>query len=861
MRRTTVAKYLLVIMLSAASVASNAMFRFPFVLPLPVISPPTLAISEEKSTDGSWTLSWTASAGATTYILEESAGGGSFGEVYRGSGRSKTIEGKRANIEYYYRIKACQSYRCSVASPAKKVRLEYAHPSTLAGIPASSANGTFTVRWSMPKLKMHTAELQRKSPGSSGWTTVVGRGRSSSKAQSNLTSGTYSYRLVRYISPYIRPPFYFGRSYPQLRKQQKTEASKSVVVAKPGKPSVVIYGEGGESPQSEVMPMGTDSDRDGVRDDVQKKIEEKYGKNTPVTNYSMDMAKGFQKLLSGALSHKQINQQLTQINHLNECIQNKTNAKDAGLQFLLPEQLNTVARTRAYLKAAAEAYDKAGPPNVKPCGSKAKTRGPTVMNGLVASSQGGGMLRGNSNASARLNPPNLKDYDVFFINGVMNTREYAKETKKKLERMLNQKVVKLEYNKNHMLGQLFDLWVHKVGEIEVDKTGTIGFWQLVRTVAFPGDNIRKALYEWLDPDRDIGHWAEKDLKRMIETAKTALNQNKKVITVAHSEGNFFYRNIHKALNQWNSTKTQQCFAGIGFATPLSSKHGNYGYITSTNDKVINLVRDFWNSTLVANITVPQGHGGDLLGHGMQNVYLSHPVSLRQLKTELDQVTNRLNESCKIKKEKKKQPQKQPKPPLSCSSPVGKGGGQGQYSYSYPIKNTTAHKVEISFEAYNIPDRIKITANGKKIAQTNGYVGGYHQWQINYEPMIHGKEFVAHVDAPNGGTAWQLCIDCEGSSCGGNIKRKKVYYGFLDSRNWKCNNYQIDGHNVNQNGEKYLSVGKHSFSASCSCNTIGRFCTNPFYGFPVIFASGSSCFNPRSNKSCSILSGSKVLGFK
>ena len=104
MRRTTVAKYLLVIMLSAASVASNAMFRFPFVLPLPVISPPTLAISEEKSTDGSWTLSWTVSAGATTYILEESAGGGAFGEVYRGSGRSKTIEGKRANIEYYYRI-------------------------------------------------------------------------------------------------------------------------------------------------------------------------------------------------------------------------------------------------------------------------------------------------------------------------------------------------------------------------------------------------------------------------------------------------------------------------------------------------------------------------------------------------------------------------------------------------------------------------------------------------------------------------------------------------------------------------------------------------------------------------------------
>jgi len=624
---------------------------------------------------------------------------------------------------------------------------------------------------------------------------------------------------------------------------------------------IPVYGNNQESPQSKVMPLGTDSDRDGVRDDVQEKIKQKFGKNKTVTNYSIDMAKGFQKVLSGALSHKQINEQLTQINHLNECIQNKTNAKDAGLQFLLPEQLNTVARTRAYLKAAAEAYDKAGPPKAKPCGSKAKTRSQTDINGAVASSQRGGVLSSNSNARARLN---LNGYELFFINGVLNDKENARETERNLKRMLNQKTVALEYNKNHMLGQIFDLWVHKVGELEVDKTGTLGFWQLVGAVALPVGNVRKALYDWLDPDRDIGHWAEKDLKRMIQSAKKALNQNKKVIIVAHSEGNFFYRNIYKALNQWNSTKTQQCFAGIGFATPLSSKPGNYDYITSSNDRVINLVRNFWNSTLAANITVPQGHGGSLLGHGMQEVYLSHPVSLLKLKTELHQVTNRLNKSCKIKKEQPiKEPKKEPKPQLSCAAPVGKGGGQGRYSYSYPIKNTRPHKVEISFEAYNIPDSIKITANGKKIAQTNGLVGGYHQWQIDYDPIKHGKEFVASVDAPNGGTAWKLCIDCEGSSCGGNIKRKKVHYSFIDSNYWKCHSYKIDGQTVSRYGEKYLSVGKHSFSASCTCDSkINSFCTNAFFGFPVISASGSSCsFNPRNNESCSILYGSKVLEVK
>ena len=179
-----------------------------------------------------------------------------------------------------------------------------------------------------------------------------------------------------------------------------------------------------ESDQSKVMPLGTDSDRDGVRDDVQKKIKAKFGKNTAVTNYTIGMAKSFQKVLSGSLSHKQVNQQVAQINHLNECIQNKTNDSGAGLQFLLPEQLNTVSRTRAYLKAAAEAYDKAGPPIVKPCASSTRslTGGLTSMEAFVIGNMGGGMLKGRSNTRAKLNPPNLKGYDVIFINGLRNDK-------------------------------------------------------------------------------------------------------------------------------------------------------------------------------------------------------------------------------------------------------------------------------------------------------------------------------------------------------------------------------------------------------------------------------------------------------
>ena len=596
--------------------------------------------------------------------------------------------------------------------------------------------------------------------------------------------------------------------------------------------------------------LGTDSDRDGIRDDVQKKIKAKFGKNTTVTNYTMGMAKSFQKILLGApsnggtLSHKSVNQEVAKIKHLDTCIQNKTNANGAGLQFLLPEQLNTVARTRAYLKAAAEAYDKAGPPIIKPCASSTRslTGGLTSKEAFIIGNIGGGILKGRSNTRAKLTPPNLKGYDVIFINGLRNDKRKALDGEDRLNEILGTNTVKLEWNENHMLGQFFDLWVHKVGEIQVDKTGTWRFWlSLYFGLIKPDNTINQTLSEWLDPHRALGFWAEKDSKRMTKRAKTALKNHKKVIIVAHSEGNFFYRNIHKALNKWDSTKTQQCSAGIGFAPLLSSKPGNYDYITSKNDRHINAARMVWPNILKANIDIPPGHG-------LLDSYLLHDRSLQRFKIDMKEAVNKLDKSCVTKK---------------CANPLGKSGGHGAHQYTYALKDTSAHTVEISFEAYNIPDRIKITANGETIAQTNGLVGGYHQWQVDYDPKKHGKEFIAHVDAPDGGTAWKLCIDCEGSSCGGNIKRKKVHYSFIDSKFWDCDNYKIDGQTVNRFGEMSLSVGKHSFSASCTCNRESdSFCEKPFFGFPVIYVSGTACsFNPRKNSSCSMVNGNRLLEVK
>ena len=546
--------------------------------------------------------------------------------------------------------------------------------------------------------------------------------------------------------------------------------------------------------------LGPDRNMNDIRDDIERAIDTHF--TGTIRTQTREMAKSYQKVLSGTLNNKQINQQVAEIERLNTAIRDATDDKaETGYRFIAHRQLNTVDRTRTYLKRAAEAFDAERPPLVN-----------------------------NSNNNSK-ESSDLADYDIYFINGVMNSEDKANDSRKKLQEILNKDLKEPLYNKNHLLGQFFDIYVQKTGEERVDKTGTGGFWKFVFRIIPAAGQIALALPQWLDPERDIGYWAEKDLESMIKLTKESLENDKKVIVVPHSEGNFFYRKIHQALNQWNSKKTQQCFAGIGVATPLSSKHGNYNYITNSNDTVINLVRKFWYSTLDANITVPKGYNADSTGHGMQETYLSHSTPVNRLKSEFKQVVDKLDKSCK-----------------SCAEYVAKTGKQGEHQYTYPLGNNAVRQIEISFEAYNIPDRLKITANGETIVDSDGLVSGFHQWKVDYDPKKHGTELTAHVDAPRDGTKWKLCIDCEGSFCEDHIKRKDVFYNFRTDRYWKCKNHKINGLRVSRSGTKRLSIGRHIFSADCDCthkndSGIASPCTvDP--GYASLIVKGTICDSRR-----------------
>lgn len=442
------------------------------------------------------------------------------------------------------------------------------------------------------------------------------------------------------------------------------------------------------------------------------------------------------------------------------------------------------------------------------------------------------------------------DYDFYFINGVSNSKKDAEQNQEKLNSQLGAESTELLWNKNDFLLEYHDLYVEKVGEANNPRFDTTPWWLMMYGLASLNSNLLSSIAELSYPTRDVGFWSENDLDTMVHRIKQSLNANKKTVALVHSQGNFFYRNIWQELDQWDSEKTDQCFAGIGFASTLSNPVGNYEWITSNNDAVINSVRVFWGDTLQSNITVPFHYNGSYIGHELDEIYLSHPDSLNRFKDSnnglLKQTTDLLDSTCKDD---------------NCLTPLGDKGGQGQRQYTYNLTDTTAHTVEISFEAYNIPDRITITANGNTIAQTNGYVSGFHQWKIDYDPDIHGTEFVAHIDAPNGGTKWNLCIDCEGSDCQGQIKRKTVSYRFNSTQHWSCNNHKINGSPVPSVGSITLSVGSHQFSGGCVCNDNHEtFCNKPeTFGYPSLSVSNSTCGAWNNNNiDCNLAYGSRTV---
>ena len=99
----------------------------PVIVDPPTAPPvPTLTAPPYAAATSPYTVSWTASAGATYYVLERSANNGiSFSVVYLGADTSTSVITQFAGI-IKFRVKACNDNVCSSYSFAKSTTVETA---------------------------------------------------------------------------------------------------------------------------------------------------------------------------------------------------------------------------------------------------------------------------------------------------------------------------------------------------------------------------------------------------------------------------------------------------------------------------------------------------------------------------------------------------------------------------------------------------------------------------------------------------------------------------------------------------------------------------------------------------------------
>jgi YD repeat-containing protein len=157
---------------------------------LPPASAPTLTVPATV-TSGSYTVSWTAVGGATSYKLDESSNGGAWTQIHNASGMSKAVSGKTAGT-YAYRVTACNGGGCGPTSTVVSVvDIDPPTGAPVVSAPASNTTGSYTVSWT--SVAGATTYSLAEQVNSGAWAGIYSNS-GTSFGLSGKAIGTYSYR-------------------------------------------------------------------------------------------------------------------------------------------------------------------------------------------------------------------------------------------------------------------------------------------------------------------------------------------------------------------------------------------------------------------------------------------------------------------------------------------------------------------------------------------------------------------------------------------------------------------------------------------------------------------------------------------
>ncbi len=154
---------------------------------------PSTISFDSNPNNGTYTVSWGAAAGATSYVLQESANAGAWVTVYSGSALSAALTG-RAGGDYLYRVEGCVGTTCGAFTSSGPLGITPTLPTVT--VPTGIVNGGYSVSWTAPATASAYSVQERVNGGA--WSTIASNSTATSIARLGNASGSYTYQVAAY---------------------------------------------------------------------------------------------------------------------------------------------------------------------------------------------------------------------------------------------------------------------------------------------------------------------------------------------------------------------------------------------------------------------------------------------------------------------------------------------------------------------------------------------------------------------------------------------------------------------------------------------------------------------------------------
>lgn len=450
------------------------------------------------------------------------------------------------------------------------------------------------------------------------------------------------------------------------------------------------------------------------------------------------------------------------------------------------------------------------------------------------------------------NPESPESVRIYYVNGMNNEEPDIDKSIVALTSLIGRNV-NFDFGTSINIKEQGLEQYLQVAEQKLDEPNE--YWEWLADLSIAPQWFKNDFRRYVEVNAAASYSNDADLRTMVDEYLQDLRSGKKVVLVAHSQGNFYANNAYQYISQY-FPKYKDSVGIVSVGTPANRVNGGGPYVTNSNDLIINLVRAVSvGQVLPANMTAapskdfPRYHNFVdtylfAAGTTIKNYVLytagrlktptpapECDVSLTKIRTgtainitdrtatirgyldagknvdvwavwgaqsstvvcradnrdgigpnnagdTISYNTRNMNPNtlyyfrfCAMGKNKEisdgglrqfitsRNPTPPPPEIIDCGQPFEANGGPQGLSVTY-LLGTRKGTVNVSFEAYTIPDSMTIYKQGTQsvLLRTPGFVSGFNTGQF-YADGSFSRVTVQVVANSNIDTRWEIKLSC------------------------------------------------------------------------------------------------------